>query len=37
VVAFTSLFAVFHLFVYLTLYSFGHLLQEKEKTESNAA
>ena len=29
-VAFTALFAVFYLFVYLTLYSFGHLLQEKE-------
>jgi uncharacterized membrane protein len=29
-VAFTTLFAVFYLFVYLTLYSFGHLLQEKE-------
>lgn len=27
--AFTSLFAIFYLFVYLTLYSFGHLLQEK--------
>lgn len=27
-VAFTILFAVFYLFVYLTLYSFGHLLQE---------
>ncbi|HEY6073228.1 MAG TPA: DUF1361 domain-containing protein [Anaerolineales bacterium] len=29
-IAFTFLFAVFYLFVYLTLYSFGHLLQEKE-------
>jgi uncharacterized membrane protein len=28
--AFTTLFAVFYLFVYLTLYSFGHLLQERE-------
>lgn len=27
-VAFTFLFAVFYLFVYLTLYSFGHLLKE---------
>lgn len=27
--AFTSLFTVFYLFVYLTLYSFGHLLQEE--------
>jgi uncharacterized membrane protein len=32
-VAFTSLFAVFYLFVYLTLYSFGHLLQEKEESQ----
>jgi uncharacterized membrane protein len=31
-VAFTFLFAVFYLFVYLTLYSFGHLLQEREGT-----
>ncbi len=30
-VAFTILFAVFHLFVYLTLYSFGHLLQEQKE------
>lgn len=29
-VAFTLLFAIFYLFVYLTLYSFGHLLQERE-------
>ena len=28
-VAFTFLFAVFYLFVYLTLYSFAHLVQEK--------
>ena len=28
-VAFTFLFTLFYLFVYLTLYSFGHLLQEK--------
>ncbi len=28
-IAFTSLFTVFYLFVYLTLYSFGHLLQER--------
>ena len=27
--AFTSLFTIFYLFVYLTLYSFGHLLQER--------
>jgi len=30
-VAFTILFAVFYLFVYLTLYSFAHLLQEQSK------
>lgn len=29
-VAFTFLFTVFYLFVYLTLYSFGHLLREKD-------
>jgi uncharacterized membrane protein len=29
VVAFTALFAVFYLFVYLTLYSFAHLVQER--------
>jgi len=28
--AFTLLFAAFYLFVYLTLYSFGHLLREEE-------
>jgi hypothetical protein len=28
--AFTTLFAGFYLFVYLTLYSFGHLLQERD-------
>lgn len=28
--AFIVLFAVFYLFVYLTLYSFGHLLQERD-------
>jgi uncharacterized membrane protein len=28
-IAFTSLFAVFFIFIYLTLYSFGHLLQER--------
>ena len=27
-IAFTILFAIFYVFVYLTLYSFGHLLQE---------
>lgn len=30
-VAFTVLFAVFYLFIYLTLYSFGHLLQEQKE------
>ena len=30
-IAFTILFAVFYLFVYLTLYSFAHLLQEQSK------
>jgi len=35
-VAFTFLFAVFYLFVYLTLYSFGHLLQEREGTSAGA-
>jgi uncharacterized membrane protein len=29
--AFTLLFAVFYLFIYLTLYSFGHLLQEQKE------
>jgi uncharacterized membrane protein len=28
-VAFTVLFSVFYIFVYLTLYSFAHLLQEQ--------
>ena len=32
-VAFTILFAIFYLFVYLTLYSFGHLLQEQNRTK----
>jgi uncharacterized membrane protein len=29
VIAFTVLFTVFYLFVYLTLYSFAHLVQER--------
>ncbi len=33
-VAFTSLFTVFYLFVYLTLYSFAHLLQEQRELQS---
>ena len=33
-VAFTILFAVFYLFVYLTLYSFAHLLQEHSTSKS---
>jgi uncharacterized membrane protein len=32
-IAFIVLFAVFYLFVYLTLYSFAHLVQEKPKTD----
>ncbi len=32
-VAFTILFAVFYLFVYLTLYSFAHLLQEQSTSK----
>jgi uncharacterized membrane protein len=32
-VAFTILFTMFYLFVYLTLYSFGHLLQEQNRTK----
>lgn len=31
VIAFTILFAVFYLFVYLTLYSFAHLVQERSE------
>ena len=34
--AFTALFAVFYLFVYLTLYSFGHLFREKEGDQHGA-
>jgi uncharacterized membrane protein len=34
-VAFTILFAVFYLFVYLTLYSFAHLLQEQSVQPEN--
>jgi len=29
--AFTTLFGVFFIFIYLTLYSFGHLLREQEE------
>jgi uncharacterized membrane protein len=32
-VAFTILFAIFYIFVYITLYSFAHLLQEKPVPE----
>jgi uncharacterized membrane protein len=35
-VAFTVLFAVFYLFVYLTLYSFAHLLQEQSKPSAKS-
>ena len=31
-IGFTALFTVFFLFVYLTLYAFGHLLQEQNQT-----
>jgi len=33
VIAFTVLFAVFYLFVYITLYSFAHLVQEKSNAK----
>lgn len=36
-VAFTILFAMFYLFVYLTLYSFAHLLQEHSAPPANPA
>jgi uncharacterized membrane protein len=36
-VAFTILFAVFYLFVYLTLYSFAHLLQEHSTPPADPA
>ena len=36
-VAFTVLFTVFYLFVYLTLYSFAHLLQEQSAPPSKPA
>ena len=36
-VAFTILFTVFYLFVYLTLYSFAHLLQEQSASLSRPA
>jgi uncharacterized membrane protein len=35
-VAFTILFTVFYLFIYLTLYSFGHLLQERMPIQESA-
>jgi uncharacterized membrane protein len=35
-VAFTILFTVFYLYVYLTLYSFGHLLQERAPIQEPA-
>jgi uncharacterized membrane protein len=34
-VAFTILFTVFYLFVYLTLYSFAHLVQEQPEVHAN--
>jgi uncharacterized membrane protein len=36
-VAFTLLFAVFYIFVYLTLYSFAHLVRESPASESASA
>jgi uncharacterized membrane protein len=33
-VAFTILFAIFYIFMYITLYSFAHLLQEKPVPET---
>jgi uncharacterized membrane protein len=36
-VAFTILFTIFYLFVYLTLYSFAHLLQEQSAPRSDPA
>jgi len=36
-IAFTILFAVFYLFVYLTLYSFAHLLQEHSALPEKSA
>ena len=33
-IGFTSLFGVFFLFLYITLYTFGHLLLERQKNES---
>jgi len=34
-IGFMSLFAVFFLFLYLTLYTFGHLLLERKTTEDD--
>ncbi len=36
-VAFTVLFSVFYLFVYLTLYSFAHLVQERNEAHTLSA
>jgi uncharacterized membrane protein len=33
-IGFTSLFGAFFLFLYITLYTFGHLLSERQKNES---
>jgi len=35
-IGFTSLFAAFFLFLYITLYTFGHLLLERQKNESSS-
>ena len=36
-IGFTSLFAAFFLFLYITLYTFAHLLLERQKYEGNSA
>jgi uncharacterized membrane protein len=35
-IGFTSLFAVFFLFLYITLYTFGHLLVERRASETTS-
>ena len=35
-IGFTSLFAAFFLFLYITLYTFGHLLLERQKSETSS-
>jgi hypothetical protein len=36
-IGFTTLFAAFFLFLYITLYTFAHLLLERQKYEGNSA